>query len=84
MFPQGSLAYVPQQAWIQNLTLRDNILFGQPMLRTKYDQVLEACALLPDLGIIPGGDMIEIGERVGGQISINVTTDVMYHSVFVI
>ncbi|TNN71772.1 Canalicular multispecific organic anion transporter 1 [Liparis tanakae] len=25
---QGSLAFVPQQAWIQNATLRDNVLFG--------------------------------------------------------
>lgn len=61
---QGSVAYVPQQAWIQNATLRDNILFGQPYNEQKYCCVLEACALTPDLEVLPGGDMTEIGEKV--------------------
>lgn len=62
--PQGSVAYVPQQAWIQNATLRDNILFGKPYSEQKYRCVLEACALTPDLEVLPGGDMTEIGEKV--------------------
>lgn len=61
---QGSVAYVPQQAWIQNATLRDNILFGEPYNEQKYCCVLEACALTPDLEVLPGGDMTEIGEKV--------------------
>lgn len=61
---QGSIAYVPQQAWIQNATLRDNILFGKPFNEPKYRCVLEACALTPDLEVLPGGDMTEIGEKV--------------------
>uniref|UniRef100_A0A3Q3WCA4 Uncharacterized protein n=1 Tax=Mola mola TaxID=94237 RepID=A0A3Q3WCA4_MOLML len=60
---RGSVAYVPQQAWIQNATLRDNILFGQPYNQQKYCCVLEACALTPDLEVLPGGDMTEIGEK---------------------
>ncbi|XP_069836113.1 ATP-binding cassette sub-family C member 2-like [Dendropsophus ebraccatus] len=60
---KGSLAYVPQQAWIQNATLRDNILFGAPLEEERYQRVLEACALLPDLQLLPGGDMSEIGEK---------------------
>lgn len=60
---RGSVAYVPQQAWIQNATLRDNILFGQPYNEQKYCCVLEACALTPDLEVLPGGDMTEIGEK---------------------
>ncbi|XP_028989330.1 ATP-binding cassette sub-family C member 3 isoform X3 [Betta splendens] len=60
---QGSVAYVPQQAWIQNATLRDNILFGKPYNEKKYRCVLEACALTPDLEVLPGGDMTEIGEK---------------------
>ncbi|XP_071985544.1 ATP-binding cassette sub-family C member 2-like [Engystomops pustulosus] len=60
---KGSVAYVPQQAWIQNASLRDNILFGAPLDEARYQQVLEACALLPDLQILPGGDMSEIGEK---------------------
>lgn len=62
--PQGSVAYVPQQAWIQNATLRDNILFGKSYNEQKYRCVLEACALTPDLEVLPGGDMTEIGEKV--------------------
>ncbi|XP_075699212.1 ATP-binding cassette sub-family C member 2 [Rhinoderma darwinii] len=60
---KGSVAYVPQQAWIQNATLKDNILFGEPLEETRYQRVLEACALLPDLQMLPGGDMSEIGEK---------------------
>ncbi|XP_061492311.1 ATP-binding cassette sub-family C member 2 isoform X2 [Rhineura floridana] len=60
---QGSVAYVPQQAWIQNATLKDNILFGSPFNEVRYQQVMEACALLPDLQLLPGGDLTEIGEK---------------------
>ncbi|XP_017659517.1 PREDICTED: canalicular multispecific organic anion transporter 1 [Lepidothrix coronata] len=60
---QGSLAYVPQQAWIQNATLKDNILFGSELDEARYQQVLKACALLPDLKLLPAGDQTEIGEK---------------------
>ncbi|XP_011616814.2 canalicular multispecific organic anion transporter 2 isoform X2 [Takifugu rubripes] len=60
---RGSVAYVPQQAWIQNATLRDNILFGETYNEQKYCCVLEACALTADLEVLPGGDMTEIGEK---------------------
>ena len=61
---QGSVAYVPQQAWIQNATLKDNILFGKELNNMRYGKTLEACALVPDLDILPGRDMVEIGEKV--------------------
>ncbi len=61
---KGSVAYVPQSAWIQNATVRDNILFGRPYDEQRYNQVLESCALLPDLEILGAGDMTEIGEKV--------------------
>ncbi|XP_062988537.1 ATP-binding cassette sub-family C member 2 [Elgaria multicarinata webbii] len=60
---QGSVAYVPQQAWIQNATLKDNILFGSPLNEARYQEVIEACALLADLQLLPGGDLTEIGEK---------------------
>uniref|UniRef100_A0A674GMM5 ATP binding cassette subfamily C member 2 n=1 Tax=Taeniopygia guttata TaxID=59729 RepID=A0A674GMM5_TAEGU len=60
---QGSLAYVPQQAWIQNATLKDNIIFGSELDEARYQQVLKACALLPDLELLPAGDQTEIGEK---------------------
>ncbi|XP_021513222.1 multidrug resistance-associated protein 1 isoform X3 [Meriones unguiculatus] len=60
---KGSVAYVPQQAWIQNDSLRENILFGHPLQERYYKAVMEACALLPDLEILPSGDRTEIGEK---------------------
>uniref|UniRef100_A0A8C9FD37 MRP2 protein n=1 Tax=Pavo cristatus TaxID=9049 RepID=A0A8C9FD37_PAVCR len=60
---QGSLAYVPQQAWIQNATLKDNILFGSELDEARYQKVIKACALLPDLELLPAGDQTEIGEK---------------------
>uniref|UniRef100_A0A8C5II32 Canalicular multispecific organic anion transporter 2 n=1 Tax=Junco hyemalis TaxID=40217 RepID=A0A8C5II32_JUNHY len=60
---KGSVAYVPQQAWIQNATLKDNILFGQAPNEEKYQDALEACALKTDLEVLPGGDQTEIGEK---------------------
>lgn len=61
---QGSVAYVPQQAWIQNATLRDNILFGRSFDPRRYCKTIGSCALRTDLDILPGGDMTEIGEKV--------------------
>lgn len=58
------MAYVAQQAWIQNLSLHDNILFGATYDEQRYHRVIEACALQPDLDILPAGDMTEIGENV--------------------
>ncbi|KAG0235680.1 hypothetical protein BGW42_004919 [Actinomortierella wolfii] len=57
------VAYVPQQAWIINATVRDNILFGAPMDQAKYNRILFACGLEPDLAMLPAGDQTEIGER---------------------
>lgn len=60
---QGSVAYVPQQSWIQNKTLKDNILFGKAYCESLYKKVVEACALQTDLQILPAGDQTEIGEK---------------------
>ncbi|KAL7286834.1 hypothetical protein TKK_0018975 [Trichogramma kaykai] len=60
---KGSIAYVSQQAWIQNATLQDNILFGKSLDKALYHRVIEACALSPDLKMLPAGDQTEIGEK---------------------
>ncbi|XP_034535298.1 multidrug resistance-associated protein 1-like, partial [Notolabrus celidotus] len=60
---KGSVAYVPQQAWVQNASLKDNILFGGERKESWYYRVLEACALLPDLDVLPAADSTEIGEK---------------------
>ncbi|TMW67960.1 hypothetical protein Poli38472_007632 [Pythium oligandrum] len=59
----GTVAYCSQQAWIQNMTVRENILFGKPYDRKKYEKVLDACALTKDLASLASGDQTEIGER---------------------
>ncbi|KAM9999108.1 hypothetical protein ACTFIZ_002667 [Dictyostelium cf. discoideum] len=60
---KGSIAYVPQQAWIINATLKDNIIFGKELDEEKYQKVLEVCALKRDIELFPQGDSVEIGER---------------------
>eukprot|EP00004_Rigifila_ramosa_P018380 TRINITY_DN4565_c0_g1_i3.p1 TRINITY_DN4565_c0_g1~~TRINITY_DN4565_c0_g1_i3.p1 ORF type:complete len:991 (-),score=281.77 TRINITY_DN4565_c0_g1_i3:1492-4185(-) len=59
----GSVAYVAQQAWITNSTLRDNVLFGRPYDAERYSKVVKACALQQDIDMLPNGDMTEIGEK---------------------
>ncbi|XP_074103400.1 multidrug-Resistance like Protein 1 isoform X5 [Cotesia typhae] len=60
---KGSIAYVAQQAWIQNATLQDNILFGKPLDKALYAKVIDACALGLDIKMLPAGDQTEIGEK---------------------
>lgn len=61
---RGLACYVAQQPWIQNRTLRENILMNKPYSKVLYDEVVEACALKADLENLPSGDMTEIGEKV--------------------
>lgn len=56
-------AFCPQSAWIQNATVRDNILFGKELKKSWYNKVINACALRADLDMLPNGDQTEIGER---------------------
>ncbi|TMW67017.1 hypothetical protein Poli38472_012133 [Pythium oligandrum] len=53
VFVRGRVAYYSQQTWIQNMTIRENILFGKAYDEKKYQQVLDACGLLPDLAQFP-------------------------------
>lgn len=59
----GNTAYVPQTAWIQNGTIEDNILFGQPMDKSRYKETMRVCALDSDMAVMDHGDQTEIGER---------------------
>jgi ABC-type multidrug transport system fused ATPase/permease subunit len=59
----GSVALVPQQPWIQNLTIRDNILFGKSFDAEVYNRVITVCGLQADLAELPQGDDTQIGER---------------------
>ncbi|XP_043917910.1 multidrug resistance-associated protein 5 [Protopterus annectens] len=59
----GCFAYVAQQAWILNMSLRENVLFGKHYNEVKFKEVLESCSLNLDASSLPYGDMTEIGER---------------------
>ena len=60
----GTFSYVPQQAWLQNTSLKGNILFGRPLNEKLYDQAVSACALQADINLLPAMDSTEIGEKV--------------------
>ena len=59
----GTTAYVSQSAWIQTGKVEDNVRFGSPMDRSRYEMVLNACALKKDLELWAFGDQTEIGEH---------------------
>ena len=48
---------------IKHTKSQDNILFGQPFVPQRYWAVVAACALGPDLKLMPAGDLQEIGEK---------------------
>ncbi|EJC98299.1 P-loop containing nucleoside triphosphate hydrolase protein [Fomitiporia mediterranea MF3/22] len=55
----GGVAYAPQESWVLNETIRDNILFGEPYEEGRYKQVLKQCALERDLELWKAGDLTE-------------------------
>ncbi|OBR08341.1 ATP-dependent bile acid permease [Colletotrichum higginsianum IMI 349063] len=57
----GSIAYISQTPWLENASLRNNVLFGLPFNKERYDDVLDACALREDLAALPDGDGTELG-----------------------
>ncbi|OAT11924.1 ATPase [Blastomyces gilchristii SLH14081] len=59
----ASRAFCPQYAWIQNATVKENILFGKEYDDVWYNKVVDACALRTDFDMLPASDATEIGER---------------------
>jgi len=59
----GSIAYSAQLPWIQNDTLKNNILFFKEFDEYRYQKVLEVCQLAQDIKILPGKDQTELGEK---------------------
>ncbi|XP_044478814.1 ABC transporter C family member 8-like [Mangifera indica] len=59
----GSIAYVSQTSWIQSGSIRDNVLYGKPMDKDRYDKAIKACALDKDINSFDHGDLTEIGQR---------------------
>jgi ABC-type multidrug transport system fused ATPase/permease subunit len=61
--PNEMIGYCSQTPWLQSISIRDNILFFSPYDEERYQTVLEACALLPDLESFENGDLSQIGEK---------------------
>lgn len=59
----GNISYASQEAWVFGASVRQNILFGQPYERQRYQKVTKACALLRDFQQFPQGDLTIVGER---------------------
>ncbi|KAL4267318.1 ATP-binding cassette transporter C [Pleurotus pulmonarius] len=60
---QGGVSYACQESWVQNETIRGNIVFGAPFDEVRYKKVLYQCCLEPDLKLFESGDNTEVGEK---------------------
>ncbi|KAI9677505.1 MAG: hypothetical protein M1817_006459 [Caeruleum heppii] len=60
---RGAVAYVAQQPWIMNASVKANVLFGHRWDPAFYESTIKACALLEDFQTLPDGDDTEVGER---------------------
>ena len=60
---RGATAYVAQQTWVMNASVKENIVFGHRWDPHFYERTLHACALTDDLKNLPDGDQTEVGER---------------------
>jgi ATP-binding cassette subfamily C (CFTR/MRP) protein 1 len=60
---RGRIAYVAQQPWVMNASVKENIVFGHRWDPDFYNQTIESCALLDDFRQLPDGDQTEVGER---------------------
>jgi ABC-type multidrug transport system fused ATPase/permease subunit len=57
----SAIAFVAQIPWIENASIKDNILFGLPYDEYRYNKVIEVCALRKDLDMLTDGESTEIG-----------------------
>lgn len=57
----NAIAFVAQIPWIENASIKDNIMFGLPFDENRYNKTIEVCALKKDLDMMPDGDRTEIG-----------------------
>ncbi len=41
----GSIFYVQQEPWIFSASFRQNITFGKPYIKAKFNEIIKACCL---------------------------------------
>ncbi|KAB7503267.1 putative ABC transporter ATP-binding protein [Armadillidium nasatum] len=56
----GNVAFVSQNPWLINASLRENILMGKRFISRKYNNVISLCALKQDIALLPDGDRLDI------------------------
>jgi ATP-binding cassette, subfamily C (CFTR/MRP), member 4 len=59
----GVISYASQEPWLFSASVRQNILFGLPMDKSRYKAVVKACSLIRDFELWPDGDQTIVGER---------------------
>ncbi|PVG02126.1 hypothetical protein CPB86DRAFT_772767 [Serendipita vermifera] len=59
----GGVSFATQESWVQNDTIKNNIVFGSPFDEERYKKVLYQCALETDLDMFAAGDETEVGEK---------------------
>jgi len=59
----GSVAYISQNVWLRNATVKDNIIFGLPYDEIKFRNIVKVCQLIDDLKNLSAGENTEVGER---------------------
>ncbi|KAK0208414.1 hypothetical protein DFS33DRAFT_1411920 [Desarmillaria ectypa] len=59
----GGIAYAAQESWVQNETIKANILFGSPYDEARYKKVIYQCGLERDISLFEAGDQAEVGEK---------------------
>lgn len=63
-FKRGAaVAYVSQRTWLLNASVLENIIFGDKYNKARFKRVIDACALGPDIDILPDKERTVIGER---------------------
>lgn len=60
---EGSIFYVQQEPWIFSASLRQNIIFGKPYIKEKFNEIVKACCLEQDLKQLENGEKTVIGEK---------------------
>ncbi|CAG9769762.1 unnamed protein product [Ceutorhynchus assimilis] len=59
----GEISYASQEPWLFAGSVRQNILFGLPMDRIRYNTVVRKCSLERDFQLLPYGDKTFVGDR---------------------
>ncbi|KAF4625947.1 hypothetical protein G7Y89_g12215 [Cudoniella acicularis] len=57
------VGYCAQTPWLQSMSIRENILFSSPYDEARYREVMDACALIPDMASFKHGDLSMVGEN---------------------